>query len=215
MGSHSKSAKARKRRRQKKSRKEKLRERSIASSSQQELLPSNSESYVNETSSDLFGSPGSPPASNKSPQQHEQLNDDETIEMDEVYGIDSIAMQYELDYKLNFDMDDGSFLTGDSLTTYLKNYNKKLSTKVNLYREKYEQLKKRLDKVERDASSKVESIRTFYRNMLYYGNTTGAVMLKASIAKTSCKFICFYMTQHKCMHACTCIIIVICSVLLM
>ena len=93
--------------------------------------------------SDLFGSPGSLPASIDAPQP---LKRQEV--MDNVYGIDGVAMQYKLE---------------------------KLSKMVNLYHHQCEQLKKRLSNVEREASSNFENIRTFYRNMPYYFTFLGVV----------------------------------------
>lgn len=122
--------------------------------------------------SDLFGTPGSPPSTPSASTDTSQPRDFESLtniidESDELYSIDSVAMQHDLDVQMNFNLDNGTYQTGDALTTCLKEYNKKLSKRVKIYRNECEHLKKRLSRVERDTSSKIESIRSFCRNMLY------------------------------------------------
>ena len=164
---------------------------SIATSRPQEV-----EITYNDSSSDLFGTPGSPPASiaTSRPQEVEitdieptdaasqqwrqkkqqpQQNTCKIDKMDELYGIDSDALQYELEDEVNFVMNDGTLLSGEALISSLKKFNTRLSKKVNLYRSKCEELQKSLNTIERETSSKVENIRTFYRNMLYYSNSRG------------------------------------------
>ena len=102
--------------------------------------------------------------------------------MDELYGVDSDAFQYELEDEMNFVMNDGTLLTDEALISTLKKFNSWLSRKVNLYRSKCEELQKYLSTIERETWSKIENVRTFYQNMLYYSNSRGAIMVKASIA---------------------------------
>ena len=105
-------------------------------------LPSSQKVEITDDSS--IGSPGSPPSSplasnatsNSLPQEVEitdneprgtqewqqkqrQQNTCKIDKMDELYGIDSDALQYELEDEMNFVMNDGTLLSGEALLSSL------------------------------------------------------------------------------------------------
>lgn len=144
-------------------------------------LPSLSDSEKSEDSSQYtFGSPGSPPPSPIPSVSQQSI----ATQQDELFGLDMDAFQYELDLKNNFDFEDGSFLSGDELIEHLKQYNLKLSKKVGLYQKRCELLQKNVSTFNQQTKDKIESIRHFYRNMMFYGCSMGAKMVKASINKS-------------------------------
>ena len=87
---------------------------------------------------------------------------------------------YDLEVSNNFTLGDGTQLPKDDLITYLKQFNAALSCKVNQYRNECENLQEEVDRITREKNDSVASIRHFYKNMLYYGTSQGAKMLKAS-----------------------------------
>ncbi len=124
-------------------------------------------------SSDTFGSPGSPPSSVASSEQAH----------DTIIGLDTTAYQYDCDVMDEFTLVNGDKLSGDALVSHLKWYNSKLSTKVRGYHKECESLRDQVHKIKKESRDSNNSIRNFYRNMLFYGSSHGAKMLKASLNK--------------------------------
>ena len=118
-----------------------------------------------------FGSPGSPPSSES---------------LDNILGIDSDALGAELDLKYGFEKPElEEKLEGEQLTSYLKECNSKLASKVRHYRNQCEILQLELQEREQKCNDSVDRIRHFYRDLMFYGTSQGALMLKASYKNTS------------------------------
>ena len=135
----------------------------------------------------MFGSPSSPPPSQTvSPSPSSMPLDNESLETNEndssdILGIDSDAMVFKLNMELGFEKGDlGTSLSGEELLDYLKEANLKLTDKVTLYQQKCEDLERQLVSTKVKSQESIDSIRHFYRDMIFYGTSQGAKMLKAS-----------------------------------
>ena len=134
---------------------------------------------------DPFGSPGSPPSSPLSNLDYCESSNDlketpDSIENDSLIGIDSAALIYDLEHSQNFELVSGEYLKDSELLIHLKKHTDTLTNKVHFYQRKCESLTEQLDKFRKDSKDSISSIRHFYRNMLFYGSTQGAKMLKAT-----------------------------------
>ena len=148
-----------------------------------QLLPS----YTQSELSSLFGSPSSPPPSRtispsplSTPLEAESplANENDSTN---ILGIDSDAMVFRLNMELGFEKCDlGASLSGEELLDYLKETNLKLPDKVTLYQQKCEELERQLVSTKVKSQESIDSIRHFYRDMIFYGTSQGAKMLKAS-----------------------------------
>ena len=132
-----------------------------------------------------FGSPGSPPPScTSSPSSYIETESPRNA-FENILGIDSDALNAELDAVYDFEKPQlGEKLKGEELVSYLKRSNSKLAEKVHHYRSEYESLQSEFQKCEQKCKDSVDHIRHFYRDLIYYGTSQGAQMLKASYQKT-------------------------------
>ena len=142
---------------------------------------------VSENESSL-GDPSSPPPSppttvdiipdstksSKQNSEHE-LND---------YGLDTDAFTYELDAQTNFELGNGKFLRGEELITHLKTCNDTLKDKVKIYHQKCSDLQQKIYEEQDTCYRIMESIRHFYRNLIFFGNSRGATMVKMAMNQT-------------------------------
>ena len=101
--------------------------------------------------------------------------------MFELVGVDKEAFEYKMDdvYGFPVDVDSERKLNGEELVEHIKQANRKLVMKVKHYRKKYEQLEDRMFEEKKANKDKICSIRGFYRDMLCYGYSRGAVMVAA------------------------------------
>ena len=147
----------------------------ITSDSRPNLSPSPNPG-VNDESMSSFGSPGSPP-----PTPDSELTLSSSNELDETLGIDSDALTAELNTRYNFEKPElGEKLEGQELVSHLKESNMKLAAKVRHYRNQSERAKAELQSCKMAHNDSVDRIRYFYRDLIYYGTSYGAKMLKAS-----------------------------------
>ena len=155
---------------------------SVCSPTCRSPLPSTTDSYSHSPTGSMpsVASPGSlPPSPIDTPVNSSSIKG--VTELDTVIGVDSDAVRYELDIQYGFESSElGTTLLGEELTTYLKESNLKLTNKVRLYHQRCELLQKKLHASKHKYTSSIESIPNFYRNMLYYGTSQGAKMLKAA-----------------------------------
>ena len=146
--------------------------------------------------SSSFGSPGSPPPSTTSSvssfrpdpgQPSVPVCDQEqphSNNFENVLGIDIDAMEAELNMRYGWQKGDlETHLTGEELASHLKESNARLASKVKKYRDQCERLESMLQECQQKSQDSVDSIRNFYRNLMYYGTSRGASMLKASYQK--------------------------------
>ena len=104
-----------------------------------------------------------------------------TVELDEELGVDVDALAYELDYQTSFMLDDGTLLEKEALTNFLLTSNNRLKDKVKKYVHQLEETKKKMHKERSHYKEKIENIQYFYRDVLYYGNSLGAVIKKNAL----------------------------------
>ncbi len=145
--------------------------------------PGSSPSSV--TSLGTFGSPGSPPSSVTSLGTFGSLGSppDSVACSDTLVGMDTTAYQYDCDVIDDFTLVNGEKLSGEDLVSHLKWYTSKLSSKVRVYHTECESLRDQVHKIKKESRDSNNSIRNFYRNMLFYGTSHGTKMLKASLNK--------------------------------
>ena len=145
----------------------------------------NSASGREESPTLSFGSPGSPPPScTSSPLSYLETESPRNA-FENILGIDSDALNAELNAVYDFEKPQlGEKLKGEELVSYLKKSNSKLAEKVHHYRNEYELLQSEFQKCEQKCKDSVDRIRHFYRDLIYYGTSQGAQMLKASYQRT-------------------------------
>ena len=99
------------------------------------------------------------------------------------YGLDADAFTYEMDAQSNFEMEDGECLEGEELISYLTKSNHALKDKVKSYYKKCSDLQEKIYEQQDTCYKTVESVRHFYRNMIFFGNSRGAIMVKMATNK--------------------------------
>ncbi len=104
-----------------------------------------------------------------------------TEELDEEIGLDADALVYELDEKSGFELDDGTRLEGQPLIDHLIQTNNILKDKVQVYCKNCTDLQERVYEEQDTCCKKIKNVRGFYRNMLFFGSSRGATMLKMSL----------------------------------
>ena len=74
-------------------------------------------------------------------------------------------------------------LEGEELISYLTKSNHALKDKVKLYYKKCSDLQEKIYEQQDMCYKTVESVRHFYRNMIFFGNSRGAIMVKMATNK--------------------------------
>lgn len=140
-----------------------------------------SASIIDDTTSISYGSPGSPPPTPDIYSFDARTPIDQATNVDKILGIDSVALSAELDVQYDFEISGSDEkLEGEALITHLKESNCKLTEKVKYYRKEQELLQSEVQSCKKEHSDSVSRIRHFYRDLMFYGTSRGARMLKAS-----------------------------------
>ena len=144
-----------------------------------------------------LGDPSSPPPTPSSPTAFQDINNFgkttitsrekevsyDRLHLEDTLGLDIDAVTYELDAQANFEDENGKNIQGKELVTYLINSNNALTKKVKTYFVKCSDLQQQIYTEQDTCYKKLESIRKFYRNLIFYGNSRGAVMVKMATNK--------------------------------
>ncbi len=100
-----------------------------------------------------------------------------TEQFDNEVGLDADALVYEMDRETTFELADGTFLKGQSLIDHLIQTNDILKDKIHLYCRKCDDLEEAVFEERSKSYKKLQSVRSFYCDMIFGGNSRGAKML--------------------------------------
>lgn len=103
----------------------------------------------------------------------------------DLVGVDKEAFQYEMDEQYGFpvDLKGDHKLDGEELVEHIKQSNRKLVARVKHYQKRCEQLEGKMFEDKKANKDKICAVREFYRDMLCYGYSRGALMVAVSNRK--------------------------------
>ena len=143
-----------------------------------------------DTTISTLGEPRSPPCLDQSDSPLEEMpirpvikKMGKTDELDEEIGLDADALVFEMDKDTNFELDNGTCLEGQALVDHLIQTNDVLNNKIKAYFRKCNDLEEDILEEKSKCYKKIQNMRVFYRDMIFYGNSRAATMLKLSLNK--------------------------------
>ena len=145
-------------------------------------------SSCSDDTSSTLGSASTPPPTppSFSKPHHDHIHGAATAQNDlSIYGLDEDVFCYEGDAENEFQLDCGRKLEGDKLIEHLKKCNKRLIVKSKKYQAMFESLQSKYYQNEADNEVKLQRVRRFYRDLIYYSSSRSAIMVKAAIASSS------------------------------